>query len=58
MKNLLKLDGVKILQREQLQQIKGSIRTYCKGRNRCCFQINGTEYCEPGRCSIYGCMFY
>ncbi|WP_442267486.1 hypothetical protein ACSIGC_07365 [Tenacibaculum sp. ZS6-P6] len=58
MKNLLNLDGVQVLNKEQLKQIKGSIRTYCKGSNRCCFIINGTEFCEPGRCTIYGCMFY
>lgn len=58
MKNLKNLEGVQVLNKKQLQQIKGSIRVYCKGGNRCCFVINGTEYCEPGHCTRYGCQFF
>lgn len=59
MKSLKNLKGIQVLSKKQLQQVKGAVRFYCKGRNRCCFQVNGTEFCEPGHCSYNrGCILY
>ncbi|WP_165872234.1 hypothetical protein [Tenacibaculum sp. M341] len=58
MKNILNLTGIQQLTKAQQQKVNGGIRVYCKGGNRCCFVVNGMEYCEPGRCSLYGCVFY
>lgn len=53
MKNILELTGIKMLSKEQKQNIKGSWRRVtCCGHNKC--RIAGTSFCDYGYCQSNG----
>ncbi len=58
MKKILELTGVQKLSREQQVQIKGARFSGCCSGNMCRVSWGGGSFCEPGRCSYYGCVFY
>ncbi len=58
MKKILELQGVQKLSRQQQQQIKGARFNGCCSSNMCRLAWGGGSFCEPGRCSYRGCIFY
>ena len=58
MKKILELTGVQTLSKAQQRQIKGAMFSGCCSPNRCRVSWAGGSFCEPGRCSYRGCIFY
>ncbi|WP_160114084.1 MULTISPECIES: hypothetical protein [Aquimarina] len=58
MKKILNLTGVQKLSKEQQGQIKGAAFAGCCSPNRCRVSFPGGSFCEPGRCTSFGCIFY
>ncbi len=58
MKKILEVTGVQKLSREQQGQIKGARFSGCCSANKCRVSWSGGSFCEPGRCSWSGCIFY
>ncbi|MCK8524123.1 hypothetical protein M0D21_21275 [Aquimarina sp. D1M17] len=58
MKKILELKGVQKLSRKQQLKIKGAVFSGCCSANQCRVVWAGGSFCEPGRCSFAGCIFY
>lgn len=52
MKNFFKIDGIKILSKEEKKEVNGGVHVYCKPGHRrtCFFMVGGVEFAEPGYC--------
>lgn len=63
LRNILNLEGVQQLNKEQQKSLQGGARTSgsaCFYKNgQCCdtSSPNGV-FCEAGRCTTYGCLWY
>ncbi len=58
MKNILNLAGIQKLNKEEQSKIRGAIFSGCCSSNKCRVSFPGGEFCEPGRCTNFGCIFY
>ncbi|WP_428741381.1 hypothetical protein [Tenacibaculum sp.] len=55
MKKLKDLNGIKILSKNEQNEINGGGYTYCKGNNMCCTRFaSGFEFCDYGYCQSNG----